>query len=39
MKSKEEVQKEIEIQNEKDQKLKDKQLVIENEIKEIKDQK
>ena len=39
MKSKEEVKKEIEIQNEKDQKLKDKQLVIENEIKEIKDQK
>lgn len=39
MKSKEEVKKEIDIQNEKDQKLKDKQLVIENEIKEIKDQK
>lgn len=39
MKSKEEVKKEIDIQKEKDQKLKDKQLVIENEIKEIKDQK
>ena len=39
MKSKEEVKKEIDIQKEKDQKLRDKQLVVENEIKEIKDQK